>query len=351
VGGRKIVETPLLLADLKRQAKLSLFLADLGPSVVTTCFIPISLDPLRLYLDQTYENVQFFYPIAPRLSDGCFEFEYDERPSFPGHAVLIGGSPEHNWYHWLINWYPRLVLARLLFPDFFYHADVRFVFHENVKHEPFSYLRKALFIPESRSIFITAFGPEKFEKLLVPTVVNQHFYSPTLLRKGITLIPKRSSFRRTKRIWINREIIPQPKRRVANFVEIMPILERLSIEPVVLEILSAEEQINLFQNAELIVGVHGAGLANLVFCSENTKALIIDVERNATSGSAGMSTGLAEIMKLEWELLVVEEEILEEVDYSNFHNLHCRDVIVDPTALEHALERLLSVRRRRRSRR
>ena len=124
----------------------------------------------------------------------------------------------------------------------------------------------------------------------------------------------------------------------------MPILERLNIEPVVLENLSAEEQINLFQNAELIVGVHGAGLVNLVFCSENTKALIIDVERNATAGGvANMFTGLAEIMKLRWELLIVEEEILEGIDYSNFHNLHCRDVIIDPAVLERALENLLSV--------
>ena len=124
----------------------------------------------------------------------------------------------------------------------------------------------------------------------------------------------------------------------------MPILERLNIKSIVLENLSAEEQINLFQNAELIVGVHGAGLVNLVFCSENTKALIIDVERNARPGGiASMFTGLAEIMKLRWELLIAEEEILEGIDYSNFHNLHCRDVIIDPAVLERALENLLSV--------
>jgi hypothetical protein len=110
VGGRQIVETLVSWADLDERAEISLFLADLGASVITSCFIPISLDPPRLYLDQTYENVLSFYSIAPRLNDGRFEFEYNERAAFPGHAVLIGGSPEHNWYHWLINWYPRLVL-------------------------------------------------------------------------------------------------------------------------------------------------------------------------------------------------------------------------------------------------
>src|SRR3954467_4973296 len=68
VGGRQILESLVSWAALDERAEISLFLADLGASVVTSCFIPISLDPPRLYLDQTYETVvsrRHFFFVAP----------------------------------------------------------------------------------------------------------------------------------------------------------------------------------------------------------------------------------------------------------------------------------------------
>ena len=43
----------------------------------------------------------------------------------------------------------------------------------------------------------------------------------------------------------------------------------------ILSFLSFREQIELFATAEVVIGVHGAGLANLVFAPENT--LIIEL--------------------------------------------------------------------------
>ena len=37
--------------------------------------------------------------------------------------------------------------------------------------------------------------------------------------------------------------------------------------------LDFKEQINIFNNAEIIIGPHGAGFANLVFCKKNTKVI------------------------------------------------------------------------------
>jgi capsular polysaccharide biosynthesis protein len=49
------------------------------------------------------------------------------------------------------------------------------------------------------------------------------------------------------------------------------LVERLvrawGVEPVVLSLLSLNEQIAVFRNARVVVGPHGAGLANVVFCS------------------------------------------------------------------------------------
>ena len=47
--------------------------------------------------------------------------------------------------------------------------------------------------------------------------------------------------------------------------------------------LSFVEQIKMFQNAECIVGLHGGGFANIVFCQDNTK--IIEL-KSLSSGAA-----------------------------------------------------------------
>jgi capsular polysaccharide biosynthesis protein len=52
------------------------------------------------------------------------------------------------------------------------------------------------------------------------------------------------------------------------------LVERLvrafGVQPVVLSLLSLDEQIALFRNARIVIGPHGAGLANVVFCSPAT---------------------------------------------------------------------------------
>ena len=42
--------------------------------------------------------------------------------------------------------------------------------------------------------------------------------------------------------------------------------------------LSFEEQVMTFRNADTIVGLHGAGFANLVFCTPSTK--IVEIKAN-----------------------------------------------------------------------
>lgn len=72
-------------------------------------------------------------------------------------------------------------------------------------------------------------------------------------------------------LWITRR--KAAGRHVVNEDEVLAELEGLGVQMVVLEDLRFSEQMDLFRHARMVIGPHGAGLANIVFCREGTKVV------------------------------------------------------------------------------
>ena len=66
----------------------------------------------------------------------------------------------------------------------------------------------------------------------------------------------------SKRIWVSRELAS--KRKIKNFNEIEPVLKKYKFQIVNFENLSFKDQIYISHNAEIIAGLHGAGLSNML---------------------------------------------------------------------------------------
>jgi capsular polysaccharide biosynthesis protein len=64
-------------------------------------------------------------------------------------------------------------------------------------------------------------------------------------------------------------------RKIINEKEIISFLISKSFKIIKLSEFSFLEQVSIFNNAKYIIGLHGAGFANLVFCKKNTKILEI----------------------------------------------------------------------------
>lgn len=64
-----------------------------------------------------------------------------------------------------------------------------------------------------------------------------------------------------------------PTRTIHNIEQVQAFLSRYEFETVYLEGMSMVDQILLFQSAEFVIGAHGAGLANLLFCEPGTKVI------------------------------------------------------------------------------
>ena len=83
--------------------------------------------------------------------------------------------------------------------------------------------------------------------------------------------------RRNRRIYISRR--KASERRVGNEGALVDRLRSLGFARYELEDLSPAQQIRLFQKAEVVVGPHGAGLANLLFA---TDATVLELQPSTT---------------------------------------------------------------------
>lgn len=114
-------------------------------------------------------------------------------------------------------------------------------------------------IPEASSAHLQANQLVACSPILFPRREDRQFLFERMAAKSWSRI---GSSRR-RRLYISRA--KAGWRKVVNEEELMKTLARHRFERYFLEDLSSQEQIQLFQEAEVIVGPHGAGLANVVF--------------------------------------------------------------------------------------
>ncbi len=128
-----------------------------------------------------------------------------------------------------------------------------------------------------------------------------------------------------KKILISRNIAGN-FRRIVNEKEVFSYLNPKGFTLVFLEKLSFIEQVQLFANAEFIVGACGAGLGNAIFCSSSCKVIELLGSYQARNHSDDLIWGISSRNRpIKWGQLVVEAtaEYLSEVfrDKENNHDL------------------------------
>lgn len=129
-----------------------------------------------------------------------------------------------------------------------------------------------------------------------------------------------------------RIFLPRRGRRVLqNETEIRELLNRYEFEVVEDEYRSVDEQIRLFQEASIVVGIHGAGLANFLWCSPGTK--VIELFHGGYKRPTFYY--LSQLLGLEYSYVVDESVSSQHIAYK-FQNL-----TIDVDILRKELERML----------
>lgn len=181
-------------------------------------------------------------------------------------AVLVGGS--RNYYHWLINHVPRLLWARqlgLLGSRVILVNDRLTSFQQQTL--------EILNISRTQIMEISDDEAVVCANLLVPTFLARttiiHPVVPELLKRALRPSQRASG----RRVYISRR--DAGSRRLVNEAQIERMLATHGFEAAHLTSMSLQAQIDLFSSAEIVVGAHGAGLTNILFCSPGTRVIEI----------------------------------------------------------------------------
>jgi capsular polysaccharide biosynthesis protein len=201
----------------------------------------------------------------------------DEMRIFEGKLAVISSPGQENWYHWLLQVLPRLkILADSEIPyDKIYINHLQYPWQK----ESLTIVLNELHIPQEKLLLVEGDVIIEAQTLIVPSV-------PFIPSKGTPLPEWLKSFlshcflkanhliQTPEKIYISRA--HASTRRIINEAELIQFLEKEKFVICHLENLSIHEQAHLFHNAKIIIGPHGSGFANLIFCKPETQIIEID---------------------------------------------------------------------------
>lgn len=199
---------------------------------------------------------------------------------FRGGLAVISLPGSENWYHWLLQVLPRLILlsqSQVTY-DRIYVNNLIYPWQKASLESVLQYCK----IPAHKLLIINGDCVMQAETLLVPSVPfnpSKHWEEPIPLwmKKALReiFLPKISVQNKAyERIYISRK--KASLRRVRKEEELIAALQGLGFTSVLLEDLSPQEQASIFNQARVIIGPHGSGLANLIFTEPGYHLIELD---------------------------------------------------------------------------
>ena len=170
--------------------------------------------------------------------------------------------------------------------------------------------------------------PYKIDNLLISSHITD---SGNYSNSNITLLSSllKSSIEVTtpkKRIWISRN--KSKHRKIANEDSLTPMLKQYGFQIIYPEDISFIEQLSLYRNAEIIGGLHGGALTNILFMNEGTK--LIEIRRYGDNMN-NCYFSLASELKIDYYYL--ESESIDE-------DFYISDVKVEVQKLEKIIKNI-----------
>lgn len=185
-----------------------------------------------------------------------------------GRTGVLGNRNSSNYYHWMNDILPRVHVVMKSGVDL--DSINQFVINPlqtDFQHETL----KQLGIEESQLRVVESGHYFHCDELIVPVYGSntlgkgQAPWNPAFLKS--TFLQNKTT-RPTARLYISRKLANG--RSVENEEELASFLSKKGFKRVLLEGLGVSEQAALLNSASVVLGAHGAGLTNTVFCEPKT---------------------------------------------------------------------------------
>ena len=260
-------------------------------------------------------------------------------------VIYLSGTYDQNWYHWLIEILPKLFLIKEKIKKY---EDYEVVISENIFNSSthleslklFTSINKIItidprYLYEAKQVvFIesASISNRARKRMFNHSLMDGNFHSSIVksYKRYIEkkLIKQKSS--NPERIYLYRN---QNKRKF-NQKEIIGTLKKYDFEVIDLLKLSFKEQVQLFYDSKIIVGVTGAAWTNITFCQRSAIGLLFCPSSVKWSSAFANLASLSD-MKLYQQDLKIPEDHWQAYMKSN------KEASVDIKQLENNLKKIM----------
>ena len=242
-------------------------------------------------------------------------------------AVHFTDEKSHMYFHWMFDAMSRLQLL----DEKNYLENYELVINENIYKKNFVGSTLKFFNPDIKVLKMNQLY--KIKNLTIPFhLANSGNYNPEIIKNlrntYLSDLPNKKKLEGSKRIWISRQ--DARLRKIINFHEIETILNNGGFQVVTFEnIENFSKHINLINNAEILGGLHGAGLSNMIFLRPGSKVIEVRGE-NDNRNNAYFS--LTSALGLDYYYLLAKTKN-NDFYHSNYY--------VDPKIFQDLIDRIL----------
>ena len=236
-------------------------------------------------------------------------------------SLLTGGAGNENYWHWLYDVLPRIGLCnkfvRLSEIDFFLLPNLSKKFqnetldclnipkHKRLSSEKYRHIKAKELIVTDHPVVVTGNSTRDIQNIprWIMLWLNSNFCDQKVTKNK----------KIKNKIYLERDFATLeniPERSVSNENEVKSYLLKKDFVPVRLGEIMFSEQVDLFHNADYIIGLHGAGFANLAFCKPGTKVIEF---RSSTAGQ--VIENIAKKNNLNYNSIITEAKHINKYNF------------------------------------
>lgn len=244
-----------------------------------------------------------------------------------GVAIAHSQYGPENYYHWILDTLPRLLILRK------YHPNIELIVLDQAPEFTKVTMMAMGFnntIPVSKKQIL------KINNLVIPELLSPSGHvNPDLVRLVRDELVQKlgnpngiASIIQTRRVYVSRA---RQRRRVANQEELDVLLGEYGFETIYFEGLSLAKQIALMQETSVLLSVHGANLVNLIFLPSQSRVIEL-ISKNLHNPAYWR---LSAVFDLPYYVLACDTTEKEDISYHSNS-----DIIVDVNRLKNIFKDL-----------